>query len=73
MEGVKAAATLREQADGSWKLSLRTDPDYLNATDTCALLGGGGHAAASGARQSGVNREEMERRVLEAVRKVLKK
>lgn len=73
VEGVKAAATLRELADGSWKLSLRTDPDYLNATDTCALLGGGGHAAASGARQSGVNREEMERRVLEAVRKVLKK
>lgn len=72
VEGVKAAATLRELADGSWKLSLRTDPDYLNATDTCALLGGGGHAAASGARQSGVDRTEMERRVLEAIRKNLK-
>jgi phosphoesterase RecJ-like protein len=49
VEGVKAAATLRELKPGRWKLSLRTDADYLNATDTCALLGGGGHAAASGA------------------------
>lgn len=71
VEGVKAAATLRELKDGSWKLSLRTDPDYLNATDTCALLGGGGHAAASGARQQGVDRTEMERRVLEAIRRNL--
>lgn len=71
VEGVKAAATLRELNDGSWKLSLRTDPAYLNATDTCALLGGGGHAAASGARQQGVDRAEMERRVLEAIRRNL--
>lgn len=68
VEGVRAAAALKEQAPGSWKLSLRTDPAYLNATDTCALLGGGGHAAASGARQTGVDRAEMERRVLEAIR-----
>ena len=71
VEGVKAAATLRELKDGSWKLSLRTDPAYLNATDTCALLGGGGHAAASGARQSGIDRAEMEKRVLEAIRRNL--
>ena len=71
VEGVKAPATLRELKDGDWKLSLRTDPAYLNATDTCALLGGGGHAAASGARQEGVDRTEMERRVLEAIRENL--
>lgn len=71
VEGVKAAAALRELSQGNWKLSLRTDPDYLNATSTCALLGGGGHAAASGARQSGVDRAEMERRVLEAIGKNL--
>ena len=71
VEGVKAAATLRELKDGDWKLSLRTDPAYLNATDTCALLGGGGHAAASGARQEGVDRTEMERRVLEAIQENL--
>ncbi|MCD8383340.1 MAG: DHH family phosphoesterase [Clostridiales bacterium] len=71
VEGIRAAATLRELAPGQWKLSLRTDADYLNATDTCALLGGGGHAAASGATVTGVDRAEMERRVLEAVRTVL--
>lgn len=73
VEGVRAAANLREMAPGSWKLSLRTDPAYLNATDTCALLGGGGHAAASGARQSGLNREEMVARVLGAIRQNLHK
>lgn len=69
VEGVKAAATLRELRDGSWKLSLRTDPAYVNATDTCALLGGGGHAAASGARQSGLTEREMRDLVLECIRK----
>lgn len=48
IEGVKVSATIRELEDGECKISLRTDPDYLNATDTCALLGGGGHKAASG-------------------------
>ncbi|MCD8382629.1 MAG: DHH family phosphoesterase [Clostridiales bacterium] len=71
VEGVQAAATLRELAPDQWKLSLRTDVDYLNATDTCALLGGGGHAAAAGATVSGTDREGMERRVLEAIRTVL--
>lgn len=46
--GVKVSATIRELPGGECKISLRTDPEYLNATDTCALLGGGGHAAASG-------------------------
>ena len=69
VEGVKAAATLRELKDGSWKLSLRTDPDYVNATNTCALMGGGGHAAASGARQSGISQREMRELVLASIRK----
>ncbi|MBQ3090303.1 MAG: DHH family phosphoesterase [Oscillospiraceae bacterium] len=71
IEGVQAAATLRELADGSWKLSLRTDPDYLNATETCALMGGGGHKAASGARQSGLSQQEMRELVLACIRKKL--
>ena len=49
IEGVQAAATLRELWPGKWKLSLRTNPKFLNATNTCRLLGGGGHAAAAGA------------------------
>lgn len=48
IEGVRISATLRELADGRTKISLRTDAS-LNATRTCALLGGGGHVAASGA------------------------
>lgn len=48
IEGVKVSATIRELEGGECKISLRTDPAYLNATDTCALLGGGGHKAASG-------------------------
>ena len=49
VEGVKNGVTLRELRPGECKLSLRTDPGDLNASAVCALLGGGGHAAAAGA------------------------
>jgi phosphoesterase RecJ-like protein len=49
VEGVRIAVTIRELVEGAQcKISLRTDAS-LNATKTCALLGGGGHIAASGA------------------------
>ena len=48
IQGVRISATLRELAPDRTKVSLRTD-ESLNATRTCALLGGGGHAAAAGA------------------------
>lgn len=48
IEGVRVSITLREQPNDCCKLSLRTD-HTLNATQVCALLGGGGHAMASGA------------------------
>ncbi len=49
VEGVHISVTIRELVEGKkCKISLRTDAS-LNATKTCALLGGGGHAAASGA------------------------
>ena len=53
VEGVKTGVTIRERQDGSCKISLRTDPDNLNASSVCALLGGGGHAAAAGATVEG--------------------
>lgn len=53
IEGVEVSATIREIEGGECKISLRSDPDYLNATDTCALLGGGGHKAASGCTVKG--------------------
>jgi len=53
LEGVKTAVTIRELEPGKCKISLRTDPADLNASTVCALLGGGGHAAASGATVEG--------------------
>lgn len=53
IEGVKNGVTLRELRPGVCKLSLRTDPGDLNASAVCALLGGGGHAAAAGATIEG--------------------
>ena len=69
LEGVKASVTIRELAPGKNKISLRPDPNWLNASTTCALLGGGGHAAASGATvEAGV--EETKRVILDAIHKV---
>lgn len=49
IEGVWVGVTLREQADGSYKISMRTG-EHANAAELCRLLGGGGHAAAAGCR-----------------------
>ncbi len=48
IEGVLHSATIRELRAGECKISLRTNPNYLNANAACARLGGGGHVAASG-------------------------
>lgn len=49
IEGVWVGITLREQVDGSYKVSMRTG-QHANAAELCKLLGGGGHAAAAGCR-----------------------
>ncbi len=69
LEGVKTSVTLREMAGGRCKLSLRTDPADLNASRVCALLGGGGHAAAAGASMDGTV-EQTRRAVLDAIHQV---
>lgn len=66
VKGVKVSATIRELRPGVCKISLRTDPNVLNATDTCALLGGGGHAAASGATVNGTV-QETKQAILQAI------
>ena len=48
IEGVKIAATLRQQPDGIIKLSVRALPEY-DASAICAVFGGGGHRGAAGA------------------------
>ena len=68
IQGVRISATLRELAPDRTKVSLRTD-ESLNATRTCALLGGGGHAAAAGATVY-LPLAEARRAVLDAIRAV---
>lgn len=69
MEGVKTGVTIRELAPGRSKLSVRTDPNDLNASKVCALMGGGGHAAAAGATVDG-DVEQAKAIVLKAIRQV---
>lgn len=45
--GVDCAVTMRELRPDVWKFSVRTGP-RVNASQVCAMLGGGGHAAAAG-------------------------
>ena len=68
IQGVETGVTIRELADGTCKLSVRTGPN-LNATQVCALLGGGGHAAAAGCTLTGTV-EEAKRAILGAIAQV---
>lgn len=51
VEGVKIAATLRENPNGQVKVSVRAVPGY-DAAAICARFGGGGHKGAAGATLS---------------------
>ena len=68
IEGVETSVTIRELEDGACKLSVRTRGG-LNATRVCALLGGGGHAAAAGCTVDGTL-EQAEAAILDAIRQV---
>ena len=68
IEGVETSITIRELADGGCKLSVRTSGG-LNATRVCAILGGGGHAAAAGCTVD-VGLKEAEEQILAAIRQV---
>ena len=68
IEGVDCAVTMRELRPDVWKFSLRTGP-RVNATNACALLGGGGHAAAAGCTVEAPF-PEAKRRMLEAIAQV---
>lgn len=68
IEGVETSVTIREKADHRCKLSVRTSGG-LSANQVCALLGGGGHAAAAGCTVDG-NLEKAEAAILAAIRQV---
>ena len=69
IEGVDCAVTMRELRPDVWKFSLRTGP-RVNATTVCALLGGGGHAAAAGCTVEAPF-QEAKGRMLEAIAQVV--
>jgi len=48
-EGVIEAVTIKENDDGTSKLSLRSKP-AVNVSNVCAKFGGGGHAMAAGCK-----------------------
>ena len=65
IEGVDCAITMRELRPDVWKMSVRTG-ERINATKVCAMLGGGGHAAAAGCTVEAPWQEAKER-ILAAV------
>lgn len=68
LEGVHTAVTIRELQPRECKLSVRTGPD-LNASLVCGLLGGGGHAAASGCTVMG-SIGDAKQAILDAIRRI---
>lgn len=47
IEGVLVGAAIREQKNGTYKVSVRTNPP-MNAAEICGKMNGGGHPAAAG-------------------------
>ena len=69
IEGVEVGLTLRQQKDGSYKISVRTG----NQTNACSIarrLGGGGHPRAAGCEISG-NLDNAKHAILDEVKKEL--
>lgn len=69
IEGVRVGVTLREKADGGWKVSLRAR-EPANASEICAKFGGGGHRGAAGCTLN-LPLGEAKERMLRAVREHL--
>jgi len=64
-EGVIVAVTIKENDDGTSKLSLRSKPP-VNVSNICGKFGGGGHMMAAGCK---INADvyEAARQVLDAI------
>ncbi len=67
IEGVKIAATLREEGENRIKISVRAVPGY-DAAAICAKFGGGGHKGAAGASMTCTMDE-----AVEAIKKAMPK
>lgn len=69
-EGVEVAVTVRERADGEFKISMRSAKD-VNVSAICQSFGGGGHVKAAGCSFFGKNPDELRKILLEAVEAAL--
>ncbi len=69
IEGVWVGVTMRRKADGCYKISLRTGT-HADASQICAVLGGGGHARAAGCTLCGTE-EEATQQILAAIGKIV--
>lgn len=47
VEGVEVSIFLREESEGNYKASFRSN-EYVNVADICLMFGGGGHPKAAG-------------------------
>ena len=65
IEGVWVGITLRQKADGNYKISVRTGT-HADAAAICTQLGGGGHNRAAGCAVEGTL-EEARQAILQAV------
>lgn len=69
IDGVWVGVTLRQKADGNYKISVRTGT-HADASAICVLLGGGGHNRAAGCTVEGT-REEAVQAILKAAEQAL--
>lgn len=69
IEGVEIGLTFKEDAEGAIGVSVRTSESY-NASEICAVLGGGGHARAAGCQVKG-NLENARETVIETVKRFI--
>lgn len=69
IEGVLIGITMRENDEGAFKISVRTNGD-VDASAFCQLFGGGGHKAAAGCTVKG-EKDEVIKKLADAVEKFL--
>ena len=68
IEGVEVSIFLRE-TDKGCKVSMRSN-EYVNVSDVCILLGGGGHIRAAGASMQ-CNIEQAKEKILRQIKSVI--
>ena len=71
IEDVEVSVLLKEkEGTNGFKVSMRSK-EYVNVSDICLLLGGGGHPRAAGCFVSG-NLEEVKNKVLNTIKPEIK-